>query len=302
MKLSILTPTYNRACLLERAFASLCKQSCLDFEWVVVDDGSVDNSETLIQKFIEKETNFKIKYFKQENGGKHRALNNGIKHVEGDYVLILDSDDYLTSDAVETTYKWIEEIKDLPNMAGIAGLRGWADREDAIGGFIKEDFIDCTNIERKKFGLSGDKVEVYKTSILKEFSFPEFENEKFLSEACVWDLIAKHGYKIRWYNKIIYKCDYLEGGLTKSLNEDVLLKNFQGYTCYVKVYVSTHHGLTKLNLIGCYNKIARKKGLHPKEIASNLSIGLFTLFMGRIIHKLNTVVKKIKGGRSESRR
>lgn len=294
MKLSILTPTYNRAELLKRAYLSLKNQTNLNFEWIVVDDGSTDKTKEVVDKFVKEQTKFKILYFAQENLGKCAAINLGVQNISGEYCLILDSDDYLTDDAVETVYGWIKDIDGISNMAGVSGLRGWSNKDGAIGGHIKKEFIDCTNIERKKYGLLGDKAEIYKTEILRKYPFPKFENENFLSEACVWDLIANDGYKIRWYNKIIYKCEYLEGGLTKGINNEMLLKNFQGYTYYVKLYYSTHRGLSGLNLIGKYCSVAKLKKLKNKQIRKNLNISAFKCFMGKFVHLMNKSLKSLK--------
>ena len=90
--LTILTPTYNRGYIINKAYESLIKQSNKDFEWLVVDDGSNDNTEEIVKKFIE-EDKIKIRYLHKENGGKHTALNVGINNAHGDLILILDSDD-----------------------------------------------------------------------------------------------------------------------------------------------------------------------------------------------------------------
>jgi len=294
MKLSILTPTFNRCECLNRTYQSLKNQTNVNFEWIIIDDGSTDGTKELIDEIIGQEKQFKIYYYYQENSGKCVAINHGVDKVLGEYVLILDSDDYLTEDAVDSIYDWIKDVEGLSDIVGVAGLRGWATNDQAIGGFIKKDYIDCTNVQRKKNGLSGDKAEVYKTEILKKYPFPKFENEKFLSEGCVWDKIASDGYKLRWYNKIIYKCEYLPGGLTKSLNNEVYLKNFQGYTYYVKVYVSARRGLSALNLIGQYYIIAKKKNLKRKQIRQNLQVGNFKLFIGRIVNFANRIRKSFK--------
>lgn len=97
--MTILTPTYNRAYILKNALDSLCRQTDPDFEWIIVDDGSTDNTEQLVRAWLAEPLPFPLHYIKQENGGKHRALNRGVLSAVYDYVLILDSDDYLTDDA-----------------------------------------------------------------------------------------------------------------------------------------------------------------------------------------------------------
>ena len=96
--LSIVTPTYNRGELLKRCFVSLLKQSDQDFEWIIVDDGSTDNTEEVVNGFT---ADFPVKYVKKENGGKHTALNKSHAYIQGKYVVILDSDDYLYPNTIE---------------------------------------------------------------------------------------------------------------------------------------------------------------------------------------------------------
>ncbi len=288
--ITIMTPTYNRAYILPKAYNSLKNQTSFEFEWIIVDDGSTDNTEEVVKTWLKEENPFKIIYKKQENGGKHRAVNKGVLLASYDYFLILDSDDYLTDSAVETIHKWIKEIDNLENFAGVSGLRG--KNGNAIGGSISKEYVDVTNAERKKFGLLGDKAEVYKTKILKEYPFPEFVGENFLKESASWDRIAKDGYKIRWFNEIIYICDYIEDGLTKNTNEGTLVKNFQGFTYCVKLYIETRKGVMLLNQIGFFYKVANLKGLTKKESAKLLNISVFKLNLGILIFKTRQFIKK----------
>ena len=99
---SVFTPLYNRAHLIYRIFISLCNQTNKDFEWIIVDDGSTDKSEEVIAKLNKKTHNFRIRYIYQENGGKHRAINKGVREAEGELFMILDSDDSLPPTAIET--------------------------------------------------------------------------------------------------------------------------------------------------------------------------------------------------------
>ena len=124
MKITVFTPTYNRAYSLKRLFDSLVNQTYKDFEWVIVDDGSTDNTEELVEYFQKQYTNFLILYKKTENGGKHRAINRGMKLVNGDMILFVDSDDWLRKDALE----WIAKVEasipenEKENYAGVQGL------------------------------------------------------------------------------------------------------------------------------------------------------------------------------------
>ncbi|MEG2118970.1 MAG: glycosyltransferase family A protein, partial [Pseudoflavonifractor sp.] len=201
--ITVFTPTYNRADLLPELYASLCRQTCPDFEWLIVDDGSADGTGALCAGWAAAERRFPIRYFRQENGGKHRAVNRGVALAQGEYFFIVDSDDSLTDDAVERVTAWTADIAGLDGFAGVSGLR--ASPEGASSGGTPKlgagGFVDATNLERGQYRLGGEKAEVYKTRLLREYPFPEFEGETFITEAVVWDEIAAAGYKLRWFGQ-----------------------------------------------------------------------------------------------------
>ena len=109
MTITILTPTYNRAGTLPKLFESLQGQTSKDFEWIVIDDGSKDNTTELVKEFVEKAEGFLVTYLKQDNSGKHVALNNGISKAQGELIFIVDSDDWLSDNAVETILEYREK-------------------------------------------------------------------------------------------------------------------------------------------------------------------------------------------------
>lgn len=224
--ISIFTPTYNRADKLPILFNSLLMQSCKKFEWIVVDDGSTDETEDYINSLIP--CDFPIKYFKTKNGGKHRAINLGVQKASGNFIFFVDSDDQITADAIQTAYTWLDTLP--ADYAAVSGLRGFSENEPMgnIDCFSDVEYLDRTNIERRSMHSMWDMAEIYRVSILMKYPFPEFDNETFLTEGVVWNQIAKDGYKIRWYGKIIYICNYLEGGLTSS-GKKKFIDNYQGY-------------------------------------------------------------------------
>ncbi len=292
--ITILTPTYNRAYILHEAFKSLCKQSSFDFEWIIVDDGSTDNTEEIVREWINADLPFKITYRKQENGGKHRAVNVGVKLAQYNFILILDSDDYLTDTAVSTINHWISEIKDDASFAGVAGLRGYINSNKPIGHSLSKEYIDATNIERYKYKLMGDKAEIYRTELLIKYPFPEFEGENFLRESAVWDKIAQEGYKIRWHNKIIYMCEYLEDGLTKKADLSRYKNNFQGFTYCTKLCITAYPFKIKYLNIGNYANIARNLGYSNQDICKMLDINNLQIMIGKFVYKVNNIRKAIK--------
>ncbi len=221
--ITVFTPAYNRRCLLERAFNSLKEQKGFrDFEWIIVDDGSQDGTKEYILSLLEKSEAeslpFNIRYFYQDNGGKHRAFNRGIKEAKGDLFFVLDSDDKLPEDALALVNTIYQDIKADNTFAGLCGLD--ADFEgNIIGSGLPQEIIDDNSIRiRYNYGITGDMKEVFKTSVLKEFPFPEFDGEKFCPEILVWNRIAKR-YKLRYINKVIYLAEYQPTGLSSKITE-----------------------------------------------------------------------------------
>lgn len=210
--LTVFTPVYNRAYIISHLYQSLCRQSCKDFEWLIVDDGSTDNLASLVKQFIA-EDKVNIRYIHQENGGKHRAINRGVREARGDFFFIVDSDDYISDDAVEWIIHTAQLIKDNDEFAGLSGIRIKPDGTK-IGGGGDFGYIDSSAIDiRLRYGIRGDLAEVFKTPILRQFPFPEIPGEKFCPEALVWFRIARK-YKLRYAHKGIYICEYLPDGLT----------------------------------------------------------------------------------------
>lgn len=219
MRLTVFTPSYNRAYTLARLFESLKRQSFLNFEWILIDDGSEDNTAELAEGFrADPDRRFDFTFIRTENGGKHRAINRAVKIARGELFFIVDSDDYLTPNALQR----IDEVeKTIPaeekdKFAGVCGLSGYSETE-IIGTTFEGEILDITMLERAKYNILGDKSEVFYTDVLCKYPFPEFKGENFLTECVVWDKIAFDGYKLRFFNDIVYICDYLADGLSKNL-------------------------------------------------------------------------------------
>ncbi len=212
---TVFTPTYNRAYSLPRLYNSLCKQTCKDFEWLIVDDGSSDDTEKLISNYLN-ENIIPIRYYKQLNGGKHRAINHGVRRAKGELFFIVDSDDWLADNAIERILLRYQGIKNNSDFAGVCGLRVYPSGTK-IGGENNFGILDCTSLDfRYKYNVSGDMAEVIRTDILKKYPFPEFKNEKFCPEALIWNRIALK-YKLRYFYERIYICEYLPDGLTSKI-------------------------------------------------------------------------------------
>lgn len=269
--ITVFTPAYNRANRLPALYESLKRQTCMDFEWILVDDGSQDHTQELVSDWLKNEPPFPIRYFCKENGGKHTAINLGVEKANSDWFFIVDSDDFLTDDAVQKIHEWVESVDD-PKIAAVSGTKVFPDGK-TIGkcGVLDGSYIDVKNTERKKYHLTGDKAEVYRTDILRQYSFPVFPGERFLLESAVWTAIARDGYKVRWFSHPIMVCEYLQDGLTAHV-ADLMLQNFEGFTYVTRVNLQAYSGLERLRILCGYINKAREKGLYVTEIAHRLSV------------------------------
>lgn len=216
--ITILTPTYNRASLLPRLFDSLLRQTSKDFEWIVVDDGSTDDTREVVANLKEKCGGaFPMGYVYKANGGKHMAINIGAERARGELLFIADSDDLLTDDALETVENSWHDISDDKSFAGIAGLDITMDTREVIGSGLPQEHIDCNAIDiRYRHHVTGDMKEVFRTEVLREFPFPEFAGERFCPEQLVWFRMARR-YRLRYINKPIYIADYQPDGITAGI-------------------------------------------------------------------------------------
>ena len=233
MQITVFTPAYNRGYIIENLFRSLQRQTYQDFEWIVVDDGSKDDTPEKMKMFQAEPHSFPIRYFRVENGGKHRAINLGVKEAAGTLFFIVDSDDYLTDDALESVvaYEASIPLNEKKHFAGVCGQRGYSS-EIPIGKTFSGDILDITTLERPAYGIGGDKSEVFYTEILKQYPFPEIDGEKFITECVVWDKIAAAGYRLRFFNRIVMICNYLPDGLTAQGNT-LFRKNPKGWGLYI---------------------------------------------------------------------
>lgn len=218
--ITILTPTYNRSNLLKKLYDSLLSQTNKNFEWLIVDDGSIDDTKMIIEQFIG-ENLITIKYVKKENGGKHTALNVGIKEITTKYTFIVDSDDWLTDNAIQTIIDYDRKY-DNEKLCGFSFLRMYPDGKLNVSSGRDKDYIASYNQVRIYEQRFGDMAEVYKTSILQKYRFPEFDNEKFLGEDIVRIEIGKN-YNLLFANCAIYISEYLSNGLTKNRRKNNIL-------------------------------------------------------------------------------
>jgi glycosyltransferase involved in cell wall biosynthesis len=213
---TVFTPTYNRAHTLGRVYESLARQTQKDFEWLIVDDGSTDDTPELVASWEAKAT-FPIRYLRQENRGKHVASNRAVREARGELFLFFDSDDRCVPNALERfKHQWdrIPE-KDRNGFSTVSAL--CTDLQGrVIGARYPADIYDVDSVaEQIRMRSGGERWGANRTSILRRYPFPEIPDEKFISEGIVWNRIAL-GYKTRFFNEALKIVEYRPDGLTAS--------------------------------------------------------------------------------------
>jgi glycosyltransferase involved in cell wall biosynthesis len=213
---TIFTPTYNRAHTLHRCFESLSAQTLRDFEWILVDDGSTDGTERLVEGWIKAAT-FPMRHLRQDHGGKHIAHNLALKVARGKFFSCLDSDDGLVPNALETLARVWDTIPEdaRPGFCGVDAL--CCDQHGhVVGDRYPSDPFDADLRERRYvYHSRGEKWGVVLTDIARRYPFPDVARGKYLPEGIVWLDMAKT-YKNRAVNEIvrIYYIDESEPGVT----------------------------------------------------------------------------------------
>ncbi len=292
MRITIFTPTYNRGYILNQLYRSIQRQTYRDFEWLIIDDGSTDDTESIVRGWIQEDNDFPIRYFKQENGGKCRAINRALDLAEGELFFTVDSDDLLTDDALEKIDGWVASLPDNVPFCGVAANCGRA-KGDTDNPLIAAEYYDGCFFDWYKT-LTGEKAIAYFTAINKEYKYPEFEDETFMTEAVTANRIAHDGYKMRFYNDVIRIYEYLDDGLTRSGNQ-LFLNNPHGYGLWLK---------EKAEFLGWSRKKIRKMyytftcDLGPyynnKTIAECIGAPVPVIAICRGVHKLRSILGRKK--------
>ena len=235
IKISVITPTYNRGHLLTRCYDSLCEQEFNAFEWIIIDDGSSDDTKNVVKSFL-KDGKVHIRYIYQANRGKHIAHNVGVTEARGELCVCLDSDDYFSKNALSRVWTlWAFASK---NNIGIIAKRG-----DAEGNAICSDFPSgvraCSMYDlNNMYHFHGDTVLFFKTGLLKRNMFPAFEGEKFIPETALYYVLDKYGTMLI-ADEVLYIGEYQNDGLTSKYHK-LLIGNPIGttYAYFVSLQVA----------------------------------------------------------------
>ena len=198
-RLLIFTPTYNRATVLRRVYDSLCTQTYRDFEWLVVDDGSTDNTRETVAEFV-RESTFPIRYYYQENQGKHMATNFAVSQCDAELFVIADSDDAFVPEALEKLVSAWDSIPEAEKhqYKGVICRCFDSASGEPIGTFPERTF-DSNDIDAFfKLKLRFEKWMLFRTDVLREFPFPgEGMGLKFFPETVIWQQMGRK-YKTRY--------------------------------------------------------------------------------------------------------
>ena len=294
MKITVFTPTYNRAYIIENLYRSLQRQTFRDFEWLIVDDGSTDNTEELINGWIEDNNDFPIRYYKKENGGKCRAINFGVDLAKGLLFFNVDSDDYLTDDALEKVAQWGESLPKDKKYCGVVGNLGTSPTETPNTPW-PEPYRDANLLERYEEytdkPIDGERAWVFYTDIQKKYKYPEFEGENFITPAVTWNRMANDGYLVRIYDDIIWVYEYQPDGLTASGNKR-FLERPQGHGLCLREKSEFMHDsfLKKMKMYYTFY-CDHSYHLEKDKIAEYIGAPKFIIHFCAFIHKLKSSIR-----------
>ena len=230
MRITVFTPTYNRAYIIDELYNSLKKHTFIDFEWLIIDDGSTDCTYEKVKNWSADNTKFPIRYYKFENSGKQKEINRALDLARGELFFTVDSDDLLTADALDKINQWEKTIPQCEKFCGFAGSDGDMTGK-AINPIFSEEYVDATFFNRYAetgMFIGHDRPWVFYTDVHRQYRYPEFEGEKFIAEAVVWNRMAKDGYQIRCFNDVIYLIEHQEDGYTKKISQ-ILIQSPKGY-------------------------------------------------------------------------
>lgn len=282
---TIFTPTYNRKEKLARTYNSLKEQTFKDFCWLIIDDGSSDDTKSMVETF----SGLCIKYIYTKNGGKQRAYNRAIEEAKSKYFICLDSDDTLTSNALEKIFENMEKLN--KTQVGVGYLSGY-DENTVIGTKVK--IRDASIFDQyNKYGVSGDKGLCFKLNILKNYRFCIFDNEKFITEAYLYDMLSMK-YTLMWINEILEIKEYLGDGLTFKYDK-LLCSNPLGQSLFYNQRLLLKKSIINASLYVKFSLIAKKSFFRIIREANTKTYVLLSYPIGLYMYlkwRINNFIKK----------
>lgn len=289
--LTIFTPAYNRAHTIGRTYDSLCRQTCKDFEWLVIDDGSTDNTRQLIEGWI-KEARIPIRYILQENQGMHGAHNTAYDNIHTELNTCIDSDDWMPEDAVEKIIKFWHKYGSY-KFAGLIGL-DQSENGEIVGLKFPDNLKSTTLQNYYAKGGKGDKKLVYRTEVIKKYPpYPLFDGERYVGLAYKYMLVDQD-YEMLTINEPLVTVEYQLDGSSYNMYTQYW-RNPRGFSFFRKtemVYAPT----LKRRFFSCIHYVASSiisKNMafiteSPQKFMTVLAIPLGILWYMRIRSKVKS--------------
>ncbi|WP_138752517.1 glycosyltransferase family 2 protein [Paenibacillus sinopodophylli] len=268
--LTVFTPTYNRAYCLHQVYESLRRQTCKDFEWLIIDDGSSDDTEALVAGWAATQE-LSITYVYQHNQGMHGAHNTAYEHIETELNVCIDSDDYMPDDAVEQIVSfWHTNRSD--SVCGFVGLDAYGDGR-IVGSTFPEGLSSSTLFDLyHKHGVTGDKKLVYRTVLTKQHPYPLFEGERYVGLDYKYHLLSQN-YELLLLNKVLCHVEYLADGSSRNMLMQYR-RNPNGFVFYRRSLINMPIGGLKFKYRQAIHYVSSgllsKNGQWVKEAPSKL--------------------------------
>lgn len=260
VKISIVTPSYNRAHTLSRVYESLKNQTFKDFKWIIMDDGSTDNTSELVKSF-QAENLFEIDYFWNENQHKFITVFEGIKKVSSNYFMIVDSDDSYPNNALQNLFDEVEKITNQDEFISVMGLSQYTDGKIVGHQYPNNGFNGSIFDMRYKYKVRGDKFGIFITKtyqqLLKNFDYSPYKNKGYIPQAVFFNTYDANGLKTRFVNKVVRNYHLDDDDANSVSNTRFTGKNtfglMEGYRSFLNSYGSKLFGYPKAlirNLVG----------------------------------------------------
>ena len=251
--ITVFTPAYNRAHTIGRTYDSLLAQDCKDFVWLIVDDGSTDNTAELVKGWQKKKNGFEIRYVYKENGGMHTAHNVAYEHIDTELNLCIDSDDKLAPGAIRKILDKWKSVKDM-GYAGIIGLDADMATGKIIGIGFPKGMTETTLMEYYAQGGAGDKKLVYRTDVINQYPpYPVFAGEKYVALAYKYRLIDQK-YRLSVLNDVLCEVEYQADGSSMSMYRQYI-KNPKGFAFWRTVCMQYPESKKRI-FVDCVNYVS----------------------------------------------
>lgn len=272
--LTIFTPAFNRAHTLPRTYESLKRQDCKDFVWLIIDDGSSDNTRELVKRWINEEKSFEIRYIYKENGGMHSAHNVAYRNIDTILNTCIDSDDELAEGAVRKILNKWNEIKNQ-SYAGIIALDVDMNTGKVIGKGFPKDMKETTVSGYYESGGKGDKKLIYRTDIINNYpEYPEFENEKYLSLAYKY-LQIDQDHKMAVLDEPVCNVEYQHDGSSNTMFREYM-NNPRGWAFW-RIIRMKYDKTFKRRVIDCIHYCSSAKMANIKSYIKDSPYPLLTI-------------------------